>query len=394
MKVTSIQTFVCHAYRTNWVFVKVLTDEGLHGVGEATLEMRELTVEQACRELERYLVGRDPMNIEAFWHDAYRDAYWRGGPVLMSALAGVEMALWDIKGKALGVPVWQLLGGAVRDRVACYANGWFAPAKGPDEFAEKARLAVSQGFRGLKWDPFGSAYMNIGKSELREALACVQAVVEAVGPEVDILIEGHGRFNVPTAVRVGRALEEFDITWFEEPIPPDNPDALAELKRRIRVPIAAGERLYSRWDYRNFLQLGCADFVQPDVSHVGGVGELRKIAAQAETYQLPVCPHNPSGPVANAATLQLAACIPNFFLLETMASDVPHRRDVCTERVRFENGHILIPSAPGLGIDLCEDVIARHPYEPRNLRHYTGALTEIRPANATSYFERSATAGA
>lgn len=387
MKVTAIKTFVCHAYRTNWVFVKVLTDDGLHGVGEATLEMRELTVATACRELERYLVGRDPMNIEAFWHDAYRDAYWRGGPVLMSALAGVEMALWDIKGKALGVPVWQLLGGLVRDRVPCYANGWFAGATRPDEFAAKAREAVKMGFRGLKWDPFGSAYMNISKPELCGALACVQAVVAAVGPEVDILIEGHGRFNVPTAVRIGRALEEFDITWFEEPIPPDNPEALAELKRRIRVPIAGGERLYSRWDYRNFLNLGCADFIQPDVSHVGGIGELRKIAAMAEAYHLPVCPHNPSGPVANAATLQIAACTPNFHLLETMASDVSHRRDVSTERVRFEGGHMLIPDAPGLGIDIDETAIAAHPYEPRNLRHYTGALTQIRPPGASTYFE-------
>lgn len=161
MKVTGIHTFLCHAYRTNWVFVKVRTSEGLHGIGEATLEMRELTVAQACRELERSLVGRDAFDIEAFWHDAYRDAYWRGGPVLMSALSAVEMALWDIKGKALGVPVWQLLGGKVRDRVPCYANGWFAPAVTPAEFAEKACLAVARGFRGLKWDPFGQAYRTI-----------------------------------------------------------------------------------------------------------------------------------------------------------------------------------------------------------------------------------------
>ena len=386
MKVTGIETFVCHAYRTNWVFVKVATDAGLHGVGEATLEMRELTVAEACRELGRTLVGRDPFNIEAFWHDAYRDAYWRGGPVLMSALAGVEMALWDIKGKALGVPVWQLLGGQVRDRVPCYANGWFAPAVRPAEFAEKARLAVAQGFRGLKWDPFGSAYMNISKPGLREAVACVQAVVEAVGPEVDILIEGHGRFNVPTAVRIAHALEDCDLTWFEEPIPPDNPAALAEIRRRVRVPIAGGERLYSRWDFRDYLRQGCADFIQPDVSHVGGIGELRKIAAMAEAEHIPICPHNPSGPVANAATLQIAACTPNFFLLETMATDVPHRRAVSTERVRFEHGHMLIPDAPGLGIDLDFAALAAHPYAACDLRHYTGALTQIRPPDATSYF--------
>ncbi|NUQ00443.1 MAG: mandelate racemase/muconate lactonizing enzyme family protein, partial [Armatimonadetes bacterium] len=311
---------------------------------------------------------------------------WRGGPVLMSALAGVEMALWDIKGKALEVPVYQLLGGRCRDRVPCYANGWFAPAVTPDEFAAKARLAVAQGFQGLKWDPFGKAYRTIDKSELRRAVACVAAVAEAVGPEVNILIEGHGRFDIPTAIRIGHALEEFDITWFEEPIVPDHPEGMAEVKRRVSVPIAGGERLYSRWDARTYLELGCADVLQPDVSHVGGIGELKKIAAMAETYSRPVCPHNPLGPVTTAATLQLAACVPNFWLLETMSTDVPYRRDLTTEALRFEAGCILIPDGPGLGIDLNLEAIAEHPYEPRNLRHYTGALTAIRPDDATSYF--------
>ena len=390
MKITSIRTLICHAYRTNWVFVKVQTDSGLHGVGEATLEHRELTVAQAVRELERSLVGKDPHNIEALWHQVYRDAYWRGGAVLMSALSGVEMALWDIKGKALGVPVWQLLGGKVRDSIPCYANGWFAPAKTPDEFAAKARLAVQAGFRGLKWDPFGAAYLEIDKRGLRDALKCIETVVSAVGPEVDILIEGHGRFNVPTAIRIAHALEDFDIHWFEEPIPPDNLEALAEVKLRTRVPIAAGERLYSRWDYQRFFSLRCADFAQPDVSHTGGIMEVKKIAAQAEANHLAICPHNPSGPVANAAGLQLAACVPNFSVLETMSADVPHRREISTETVAFENGAMKISDAPGLGIDLNEEAIAAHPYEPRDLRHYNGQLTNIRPPDAVDYFQRDA----
>ena len=386
MKVTALRTYVCHAYRTNWVFVKVMTDSGLYGVGEATTEMRELTVQTAIGELERLLVGRDPHDVEAFWHDAYRDVYFRGGPMLMSALAGVEMALWDIKGKDLGVPVYQLLGGRVRDAVPCYANGWFAPSKTPEEFAAKARVAVDAGFKGLKWDPFGSAYMNIDREGLHQAMACVEAVVDAVGDRADILIEGHGRFNVPTAIRIGRALEDYDILWFEEPIPPDNLGALAEVKRRIRVPVAAGERLYSRWDYVPFLQMGCADFVQPDVSHVGGIMEMKKVAAMAEGHHIPFCPHNPSGPVANAATLQLAACTPNFTVLETMSTDVPYRGDITTEDLRFEDGMLHIPDRPGLGIDLIEEEIARHPYEPRDLRHYVGTLTDIRPSDARSYF--------
>jgi galactonate dehydratase len=385
MQVTALKTYICDAYRTNWVFVQVFTDSGLYGVGEATLETRELAVATAIQELERYIVGRDPHAIEAFWHDAYRDAYWRGGAVLMSALASVEMALWDIKGKDLGVPVFQLLGGKVRDAIPCYANGWFAPAKRPAEFAAKAQAAVASGFRGLKWDPFGQAYMNLTRPELHAALECVEAVVAAVGDQADILIEGHGRFNVPTAVRIGRALEKFDVLWFEEPIPPDNQRALAEVKRRIRVPVAAGERLYSRWDYLEFLRLGCADFVQPDVSHAGGLMEVKKIAALAECHHLPLCPHNPSGPVANAATLQLAACIPNFSFLETMSTDVPYRGEISTERVILEDGAMRIPQMPGLGIDINEEAIAAHPYQPHNLRHYVGSLTDIRPADATSY---------
>ena len=388
MKVTQIKTFICHAYRTNWVFVKVITDSGLYGVGDATLEYREPTVVQAIKELERYLVGKDPHNIEAFWHDAYRDAYWRGGVVLMSALAGVEMALWDIKGKDLGVPVYQLLGGKVRDSVKCYANAWFAGAKKPEEFAQKAKIAVKNGFSGLKWDPFGKEYMNIDPKHLNEALDCIAAVKDAVGDQVHLIIEGHGRFNVPTAVRIGNALEKFGILWFEEPIPPDDKKGIAWVRSKIATPVSGGERLYSRFEYADYLRMECADFWQPDVSHAGGIMEVRKIAAMAESHYIPVCPHNPSGPVANAATLQLAACIPNFYLLETMANDIPWRADVSTEKVKFENSEMFIPDLPGLGIDINEEEIAKHPYECRNLRHYVGTLTDIRPEGSTGYFQK------
>lgn len=388
MKVTAIKTFVCHAYRTNWVFVKIMTDSGLYGVGEATLEYREPTVVQAIMELERYLVGKDPHNIEAFWHDTCRDAYWRGGVVLMSALAGVEMALWDIKGKDLGVPVYKLLGGKVRDSVKCYANGWFAGAKTPEEFAEKAKIAVENGFSGLKWDPFGKAYLNIDPKSLNDALDCVAAVKDAVGDKVHLIIEGHGRFNVPTAVRIGNALEKFGILWFEEPIPPDDKKGIAWVRSKISTPVSGGERLYSRFEYADYLRMECADFWQPDVSHAGGIMEVRKIASMAEAHYIPVCPHNPSGPVANAATLQLAACTPNFYLLETMSSDIPWRADVSTERVKFENSEMFIPDLPGLGIDINEEEIAKHPYECRNLRHYVGTLTDIRPADSKGYFRK------
>lgn len=391
MKITEIKPLLCHCYRTNWVFVKVTTDEGIHGVGEATLEYREPTVIAAIKQMDRELRGQDPFAIEKIWHESYRATYFRGGPVTMSALSGIEMALWDIKGKALGVPVYELLGGKVRDRVPCYANGWFSPAKTPDEFAAKAREAVAQGFTGLKWDPFGKSYLTISKADLYQAMRCIQAVVEAVGDQVEILVEAHGRFTVATAIRIGHALEDYDITWFEEPVPPENLEALAEVKRRVHIPIAAGERIYSRWEFQRFMELRCADYVQPDLSHAGGIGEVKKIAAQAEANHIAICPHNPSGPVANAASLQLAACTPNFHLLETMALDVPWRADICTEDVVFEGGLMHIPSRPGLGIDLNEDAMAIHPFIPRDLRHYRGDLTDIRPPDAVPWYHPSPT---
>ena len=232
MKITKVKTFLCNCFRTNWVFVKIETDAGLHGWGEATLEYKEPTVAAAIHDLEYYLIGSDPGNIEKFRHDCYRDAYWRGGPVLMSALAGVETALWDIKGKALGVPVYELFGGKVRDAVPIYVNGWFAPAKTPDEFAEKALEVRRNRFLGCKWDPFGKAWQEIGKRELNSAMECVRKVSEAVGDDVLLLIEGHGRFNIPTAVKIGQRLEEFDIYWFEEPLPPDDLNGMREVKER------------------------------------------------------------------------------------------------------------------------------------------------------------------
>lgn len=387
MKVTAIKTFICNAFRTNFVFVKVETDSGLHGWGEATLEYKELTVQAAIHDLESYLIGKDPHNIEAFRHDCYRDAYWRGGPVLMSALAGVEMALWDIKGKALGVPCYQLLGGKVRDSVPIYVNGWFSPAKTPDEFAEKAKEVAAKKFLGCKWDPFGKAWQQISKHDLNSAMECIAKVAEVVGEDVQLLIEGHGRFDIPTAVKIGRRLEEFDIFWFEEPIPPDDKEGMKQVKDRVRVSIAAGERLYNRYEYRQFFELGCSDYIQPDISHAGGLFEMRMLGAEAEARHIAFCPHNPSGPVANAATLQLAACVPNFVMLEMMMTDVPYRAEICDEDLTIKGGRMVIPDRPGIGIDLNEKELLKHPYIRTELRHYRGDLTNIRPVDAVPYYK-------
>lgn len=387
MKITTIKALVCDAYRTNFVFVRIDTDEGIHGVGEATMSFGENAVVGCIKDLEPGFLGQDPLAIERLWHDTYRDFYWRGGPVLMSALSGLEMACWDIKGKVLNQPLWQLLGGKFRDRVPCYANAWFVPARTPAEFAAKAREAVANGWTALKWDPFGRAYRDLSNQEFRTALACVAAVREAVGPGVDLMIEGHGRFDLQSALRLGEALAEYNVLWFEEPLFPENYEELAELRRRIRVPIAAGERIYTRHDARRFLELGCAHFMQPDISRVG-VREMTTMSAWAETHGVAFCPHNPAGPITNAATLQVAAALPNFFLMETMATDVPWRKDITTEELRLEDGAMVVPDKPGLGIDLCEEAIAAHPQKVYHLRHYRGDLTSIRPADAAAWFKR------
>lgn len=386
MKVTDVKTFVVDCFRTNWVFVKVYTDEGIDGVGEATLEYKEKALVGAVEHIKEYLVGKNPFEIEKHWHTIYRDAYWRGGAVLMSALSAVEMALWDILGKSLNVPVYQLLGGKMNEKVRIYVNGWFAGAKEPEEFGEKAKIAAQRGVTAMKWDPFGKNYLSISNRELDKALRCVAAVREAVGPQVDLLIEGHGRFDIATGIKIAKELEQFKPMLFEEPTPPDSIDALLEVKKKSPVPISAGERAYTRWEYQRFLEKRCADYIQPDISHAGGIGELRKIGAMSEPYYVGFAPHNPSGPVANAATLQLAACSPNFSILEIMYSDVDYRKDITNEDLKYEDGFMFIPDKPGLGIEINEEECLKHPYQPHTLRHYTGALTDIRPAKTEFYF--------
>ena len=386
MKITDVKTFVVDCFRTNWVFIKVYTDEGIDGVGEATLEYKEKALLGAVEHAKEALIGKDASRIEQLTHDLYRDAYWRGGAVLMSALSGIECALWDIKGKALGVPVYELLGGRMRDDVRIYVNGWFSGAKTPEEFGAKAAEAVKRGVTAMKWDPFGKSFLEISNSDLNRALRCVDEVRRAVGPQVDLLIEGHGRFDVPTGIKIAKELEQFKPMFFEEPTPPDDLDALKRVRDNSPVAISAGERLYGLRPFKELLRMNAVDYIQPDVSHAGGIMELKKIAALAEANYIPFAPHNPSGPVANAATLQLAACCLNFSILEIMYSDVAYRADVTDESLTYRDGRLAIPCKPGLGITLNEEECLKHPYHPHTLRHYTGALTDIRPAETKFYF--------
>lgn len=386
MKVIDVKTFIVDCYRTNWVFVKVYTDEGIDGVGEGTLEYKEKALVGAIKHINDYLIGKDPFQIEKHFHNIYRDAYWRGGAVLMSALSAIEMALWDILGKSLNVPVYQLLGGKVNEQCRLYVNGWFAGAKTPEEFGEKAKQAVKRGVTAMKWDPFGRNYLQISNAELDRALQCIQAVREAVGNEVDLLIEAHGRFDVPTSIKIAKEIAPFKPMFLEEPVPPNNLEALKAVREKSPVAISAGERLYTRFDYNALFQMRACDYIQPDVSHAGGIMELKKIAAIAEAHYIPFAPHNPSGPVANAATMQLAACCPNFCILEIMYSDVIYRKEITDEKLIYEKGYLKIGDRPGLGIELNEEACSKYPYQKHDLRHYTGALTDIRPAKTAFYF--------
>lgn len=386
MRITGVRTFVVDGFRANFVFVKITTDAGFHGVGEGTIEFSERAVAQAIDEKAPYLIGKDPFQVVLHRDTLNRDSYFRTGVVLRSALSAIEAALLDIKGKALGVPVYELLGGKVRDRIRCYANAWFTGAREPEDFADKAKRVLDLGFTALKWDPFGSAYMQMAPHEMRKALRCIEAVRKAVGPDIDLMIEGHGRFDVPTAIRFANRMAEFDPYWFEEPIPPESVEAVADVRRNTPCALATGERYYETARFLDLIEANGVDYLQPDVCHVGGMMELQTIAAIAAARYIAVAPHNPMGPVANAMALQLAAALPNFHILETMMTDVPWRKDICREDVTLEAGAMTIPDTPGLGVDIDEEACAAHPYKAYTLRHYVGTLTDIRPPGEEQLF--------
>lgn len=374
MKITGLKVFVANVQRTNFVFVKLYTDAGIDGVGEATLEWKTKTVVAALEELERALVGRDPFAVDAIIEQLHRDSYWRTGAVFRTALGGIEAALLDIKGKALGVPAFELLGGKFRDRVECYANHWFFGAVTPEQYATNARKAVAMGYRALKWDPFDVADLEMDRKQRRQTIEIVEAVRDAVGPDINLMLDVHGRLNVPTAIAMCRALAPFDLSWIEEPTPPESIDALAEVRSASPIPIAAGERWYEPGRFLEALSKRAVDILQPDVSHAGGMGETKRVAHLAHAHLIPVAPHNPVGPVMNAMTLHASVAIPNFSVFETVSVDVPWRKELVRETLQFENGAILAPTAPGLGVELIEEACARFPYEATNVPLFDGSM--------------------
>jgi galactonate dehydratase len=371
MRITAVKTFLVGGSWRNWLVVKIETDAGVHGVGEATLEGKAKTVEAAVTELARYLIGKDPAAIERHFQEMYRRAFYAGGEVLTSAITGVETALWDIKGKTLGVPVYELLGGRTRDRIKLYANGWYRQGMSPAQFVSAARKVVGLGAKGIKFNPWGGRpgidFHRLENDILNAGVEVVGALREALGPSVDLYIDCNGIFNtVGNAIRAAKAVEPFNISFFEEPVPHENTDAMAYVRRKIDIPVAAGERLFTIFRFRELLARGGADVVQPDMAHCGGMLEARKIAAIADAHYAAFAPHNANGEISYASAVQLAACVPNFLVLEHFPPE-PWRFEVCRNPMVVEDGWLRIPDRPGLGVEFDEAAALAHPYEPIDL---------------------------
>jgi len=371
VKITDMKIYVVDADWRNWVFVKVFTDEGLTGVGETSQDTADEKVVAALKTIRGYLLGKDPFTIENHWRALYHGHFWRDLS-LLSAMGGVEQALWDIVGKACNQPVYNLLGGRCRDRVRCYTHISEAiSGHSIEERVAEACDAVAAGWTALKWDPLPANFLTLRPAEMRHVVEQVRAVREAVGDDVELLIELHGRLNPTTAIRLAQEIAPFRPYFLEEPVPPDSLDALAKVAGVAGVPLATGERLLTTYDYWPLLERQLVDYIQPDVIHVGGILACKKIAALAEARYVGVAPHNPNGPVCTAASLHLAANLPNFAIQEVPADDYlwsASWRDeflVDPAIVQVTDGYLDIPTTPGLGIDLNEDAIARHPVKVR-----------------------------
>ncbi|MET7802636.1 galactonate dehydratase [Streptomyces decoyicus] len=358
MKITALETF---SVAPRWLFLAIRTDEGITGWGEPVVEGRSATVAAAVEELSDYLIGKDPYRIEDHWQVLTKGGFYRGGPILSSAVAGIDQALWDIKGKALGVPVHELLGGAVRDRMRTYS--WIAGDE-PERVAEHARERMAQGFDAVKMNGTGRVRALESKAELDMLVGRVAAVREAIGDEADIAVDFHGRVSPALAREACRLLEPLHPLFVEEPIVPELTGDFERICASTVVPIATGERLYSRWDFREVLRSGIA-VAQPDLSHAGGISEVRRIAAMAEAHGVTLAPHCPLGPIAFAASLQIDFATPNALIQETSLG-IHYNADhdlldylVDTSVFDFTDSHIARPTGPGLGIEIDEAAVRK-----------------------------------
>ena len=378
MKVTDVKHFLAHpgGRGKNLCFVKVETDEGLYGWGEAyTQSDRDTQITAHIDQLKRYLIGRDPRNIKHFMQIAYDDfAGRRSAMDLWCALSGIEQAMWDITGKVAGMPVHMLLGGACRSQIRVYANGW-SGSTNPQTLAERAQEVVEMGFTAMKFDPIPGPWRTyVSKDVENAAIENVEAVRDAVGWDIDILVEMHRRLAPMHARRIAREIERFRPFWYEEPVLAENIDALAAVKRDINLPVVTGEELYTKFEFREVFEKQAADIINPDVCNVGGILELKEIAAMAEPYFVVVSPHNyNSTTVGLAATMQVSAAIPNFLITEYFVNLEEFGKDIAKVPFDVKDSYIQVPTTPGIGIDLDEDRLANYPYQPfpaRSPRQY------------------------
>jgi galactonate dehydratase len=365
VRITAVSTRVVDAGDRDWVFVRVATDEpGLVGWGEASLGWYPNAVSGAVRDLEPLLVGEDPRPVERLWQRMVRGPYFRGGMVATSAISAIDQALWDITAKALGVPLFELLGGPVRDRARTYVNlgsELGGDARSPEVWADAARAARKTGLDAMKVYPLPPVRPLEGSAPIRHAEELVAAVRDAAGDDADIMVDLHGRTTPATAIRLGRALAEHDLFFLEEPCQPGDADAIAEVARAVPMPVATGERLATRGEFRELLEKRACAVIQPNACYCGGVSELRRIAAMAETSFVSVAPHNPNGPIGTMVSLHLALAIPNFLILEQVREDVPWRREIVDAPLETTGGYADPPTRPGIGVELVEDVAAAHP---------------------------------
>ena len=367
MRITSIEIFLCGNPWKNWLFTRVRTDDGLYGIGEGTLNYFGKTVEAAIHELKPLILGMDPFQVETISQRLIRDVYSEGGQIHMCAVAAIEIACWDIIGKACKQPVYNLWGGRCHDRLRAYANGWYRGPRTPESFAEKAREVAHRGYTALKFDPFGNAWRMLSRYDFDVSLDIMRAVREAVGDGVDLLIEGHSRFNAATALELANAMAPMRPAWFEEPVPHTNIAAMVEVARRSPVPIATGESFSTKQQFAELLKHEAVSILQPEPLNLGGLFATRKIADMVDAHYGVIAPHSAQGPVCSAACAQLNASLPNFFIHEIFDEfNEPWEREIVIGGVDVVNGYIAVSDRPGLGIDLNVDEILRHPYQQEN----------------------------
>ncbi len=367
MKISDVTVHHLPGTRYPWVFLRIETDTGLSGIGQVSSGPNSAVVAAAASRLGPLLIGEDPSRIEWLWQKLYAGFNSLGSLGFVSALiSGVDIALWDLRGKALGVPVWDLLGGRFHERLIVYSNGWFSGCKTPDEYANAAVKTVAEGHTAIKLDPFieGDRYLSryaagYPPEQTPLGVGIVAAVREAIGDSVEIFVDAHGRFDLPTAIRLANALVPYRIGWFEEPVPVENVAALRQFRDRTGVPVCVGERLYTRWQFREVLEGKLAEYLMPDVIRTGGISELKKISTMAEAFFIPVTPHDATGPITMVAGAQVMTTQPNFFRMEIAYSELPAYQAALTPPLDIRGGYMHVSDRPGLGHELREDYLAR-----------------------------------